>query len=208
MKGKFITFEGCEGVGKSRQVRELAEYLRQKNVDFLVTREPGGNAISEKIRALILSPENGKMSDECEALLYAASREQYLKEVVLPALAAGKTVISDRFVHSSFAYQGYARGLGFDYVAAINRTAMTDCMPDCTIFLNLSSREAFLRKGGADKDDRVELAGAEFHDRVYQGYLELLKKFPDQMVAVECRGAVKDTAKNIVTVLKERKLIP
>jgi dTMP kinase len=138
MRGKFITIEGCEGAGKTRQMRELAAYLEKKGVDVLVTREPGGNPISEQIRTVILAGKNTAMCDECEALLYAASRIQHLTETVIPAIKAGKTVLCDRFVHSSLAYQGYARGLGFEYVEQINQKAMDECMPDCTLFLDIS----------------------------------------------------------------------
>lgn len=208
MRGKYITFEGCEGVGKSRQMRELAAYLTEKGADFIVTREPGGNVISEQIREILLSDKNDAMCDECEALLYAASRAQYLKEIVLPALEAGKIVLSDRSVFSSFAYQGYARGLGFDYVEKINRMAMTEAIPDCTLFLNLTSRQAFLRKGGADAHDRLEQAGEAFHDRVYEGYRLLLDRFPDRFLPVDCTGTVRETAEKIVVMLKNRNLIP
>lgn len=208
MRGKFITLEGCEGVGKSRQIRELAAYLTKKGVDFLLTREPGGNPISEQIREVILSGKNIAMCDECEALLYAASREQFLRETVIPALNEGKLVISDRFVHSSFAYQGYARGLGLDFIEAINRTAVTEYMPDCTLFFNLSPTEAFKRKGGVDQGDRVELAGKEFHEKVYAGYLALLDRFPNQMVSIDCSGSVQNTANNVVSALKQKNLIP
>ncbi len=208
MRGKFITLEGCEGVGKSRQIQELAAYLTEKGVDFLLTREPGGNSISEQIREVILSGKNTAMCDRCEALLYAASREQFLAETVIPALNAGKTVISDRFVHSSFAYQGYARGLGMDFIESINRTAVTEYMPDCTLFFNLSPKDAFLRKGGVDQGDRVELAGMEFHEKVYAGYLALLDRFPGQMVAIDCSGSVKNTANNVIRALQQKQLIP
>ena len=112
MNGRFITFEGCEGSGKSTQLRLLSEYLTERGTDFIMTREPGGSEISEQIRKIILSGQNTAMCDECEALLYAAARIQHLRETVAPALSAGKLVICDRYVHSSLAYQGYARGLG------------------------------------------------------------------------------------------------
>ena len=112
MKGKFIAFEGCEGSGKSTQLKLLAEYLIGHGVDFILTREPGGSEISEQIRGIILNGKNTDMCDECEALLYAAARVQHLKQTVMPALEDGKLVICDRYIYSSLAYQGYARGLG------------------------------------------------------------------------------------------------
>ena len=208
MRGKFITIEGCEGAGKSRQIRELATYLEKKGVDVLVTREPGGNPISEQIRSVILAGKNTAMCDECEALLYAASRIQHLAETVIPALKQGKTVLCDRFVHSSLAYQGHARGLGFEYVEQINQKAMDECMPDCTLFLDISPRQAFLRKGGVDKNDRVELAGEAFHERVYEGYKMLLERYPMQMVAIDPSGAVHQTTAKMIEELQKRRLIP
>ena len=159
MKGKFITFEGCEGSGKSTQIRLLSEKLKERGVDFIVTREPGGSDIAEQIRKIILNPQNTAMCDECEALLYAAARIQHLKEIVVPALNGGKLVICDRYVHSSLAYQGYARGLGEEYVAGVNSLALGEYAPDITLFLNISPKAAFERKHGADKDDRMEQLG-------------------------------------------------
>lgn len=204
MKGKFITFEGCEGVGKSRQIAMLEEYLNSVGVNYYLTREPGGTEISEQIRKIILDGNNVEMTDECEALLYAAARVQLLKEVVGKKLEEGVLVICDRFVDSSFAYQGKARGLGYDFVEKINDYAIKNFTPDCTIFLNLSPEAAFMRKGGADKTDRVELSGAEFHKRVYEGYLELLKKHKDRIVSIDCSGTKDQTHAKIVAALKER----
>lgn len=116
MRGKFITFEGCEGSGKSTQLRLLSEYLDKLGVDYILTREPGGSEIAEQIRNIILNGKNTAMCDECEALLYAAARVQHLKEKIAPALDKGKLVICDRYVDSSLAYQGYARGLGREYI--------------------------------------------------------------------------------------------
>ena len=120
MKGKFITFEGCEGSGKSTQLSMFREYLEKRNIDYVFTREPGGTEISEKIRTIILDAENVKMTDECEALLYASARAQLIKEKILPALNEGKLVLCDRYIDSSFAYQAYARGLGVNYIKNIN----------------------------------------------------------------------------------------
>ena len=173
MKGKFITFEGCEGSGKSTQLRLLSQYLTERGVDFIMTREPGGSDIAEEIRKIILSGKNTAMCDECEALLYAAARIQHLKEKVAPALKAGKLVICDRYVDSSLAYQGYARGLGVEYVRQINELALKEFTPDLTVFLDISPKAAFERKHGADPDDRMEQLGLEFHEKVYRGYKSL-----------------------------------
>ena len=205
--GFFITFEGCEGSGKSTQLRLLTEYLKQNNVDFVFAREPGGTAISERIREIILDKSNAQMSDECEALLYASARAQLLSEVVAPALKQGKLVILDRYIDSSFAYQAFARGLGFDYVSSINEFALKNFMPDLTIFLNIDPKSAFLRKGGVDESDRLELAGMEFHTKVYNGYMELSKMFKERFALIDCSGTKFETHQNIINLLKDRGII-
>lgn len=206
MKGKFITFEGCEGSGKSTQLRLLSEYLTKLGVDYILTREPGGSEIAEQIRGIILNGKNTEMCDECEALLYAAARVQHLKEKVAPALESGKLVICDRFVDSSLAYQGYARGLGREYVENINDFALKNFSPDLTVFLDISPAEAFKRKHGADPDDRMEQLGLEFHMKVYEGYKALAEINP-RMCAVDCLGSKTETQNKIRALLKEKGVI-
>ncbi|MDE7401298.1 MAG: dTMP kinase [Clostridia bacterium] len=206
MRGKFITFEGCEGSGKSTQIRLLSEKLTAAGVDFIVTREPGGSDVAEQIRKIILDGKNVSMCDECEALLYAAARIQHLKEIVEPALAAGKLVICDRYVDSSLAYQGAARGLGEKYISDINSVALSSYPPDLTVFLNISPEKAFERKHGADKSDRMEQQGLEFHDKVYAGYLALVDKYP-RICAVECGGTKYETAEKVFSLLKDKGVI-
>ena len=206
MRGKFVTFEGCEGSGKSTQIRLLSEKLTALGVDFIVTREPGGSDIAEQIRAIILDGKNTAMCDECEALLYAASRVQHLREKIEPSLAAGKLVICDRFVDSSLAYQGYARGLGEEYINEINSVALKHYTPDLTVFLNISPEDAFVRKHGADKSDRMEQQGLEFHKKVYKGYAALMEKYP-RITPVECGGNKFETAEKIFALLKDKGII-
>ena len=206
MRGAFITFEGCEGSGKSTQIRLLSEKLTAIGADFIITREPGGSDVAEQIRKIILDGKNVAMCDECEALLYTAARIQHLKEIVEPALAAGKLVICDRYVDSSLAYQGAARGLGEKYIEDINAVALDCYPPDLTVFLNISPERAFERKHGADKGDRMEQQGINFHRRVYEGYLSLLKKYP-RICAVECGGTKYETAERVFALLKEKGLI-
>ena len=206
MNGKFITFEGCEGSGKSTQIRLLSERLDKEGVKHIVTREPGGSEIAEQIRKIILSGKNTAMTDECEALLYAAARVQHLSEKVAPALAEGTLVLCDRFVDSSLAYQGYARGLDMQFIEGINSVALKNFMPDVTLFLNISPEDAFKRKHGADKDDRMEQLGLEFHRKVYEGYLKLSEMYPERIVKVECGGSKWDTAERIYGILRERKI--
>lgn len=204
MKGKFITFEGCEGVGKSRQLQMLGEYLDKNNVKHYFTREPGGEPISEKIRSIILDKENINMTAECEALLYASSRVQLLKRVISPKLEEGTLVICDRYLDSSFAYQAYARGLGVDFVSSINHFAIKNFMPDYTIFLNLSPEQAFKRKGGVDVSDRLELSGMEFHEKVYQGYLQLARENPQRFIVIDASGEKFQTHQKIISALKQK----
>lgn len=204
MKGKFITFEGCEGVGKSRQIAMLEEYLKEHNINYYLTREPGGTDISEQIRNVILDGKNSEMTDECEALLYAAARVQLLKQVIKGKLEAGELVVCDRFVDSSMAYQGKARGLGYEFISKINDYALKNFTPDYTIFLDLSPEAAFKRKGGADKTDRVELSGMEFHNRVYEGYKELVAENPERIIVIDPSGDRFCTHEKIISALKER----
>lgn len=207
MRGSFVTFEGCEGVGKSRQLKMLEEYLSKNNIKYYFTREPGGTAVSEQIRNIILDSKNVSMTDECEAMLYAASRVQLVKEEILPRLENGELVICDRYIDSSLAYQGTARGLGERFIKNINSFAIENCMPDLTLFLNLTPEQAFRRKGGVDKSDRVELSGANFHQKVYEGYLSLTKEYPQRFAVVDASGEKEQTHQKIINVLKDRGII-
>ena len=203
----FITFEGCEGVGKSRQIRLLEEYLQKHGKKYYLTREPGGTPVSEQIRSVILDGKNVSMADECEALLYAAARVQLLKEIIKPRLDANELVLCDRYIDSSLAYQGYARGLGIDFVEKINDYAIKNFMPNYTIFLSLPPEQAFLRKGGVDKNDRVEQSGMEFHNKVYQGYLDLAKKYSSRFIVIDASGTREQTHAKIIDALKVRGVI-
>lgn len=207
MKGKFVTFEGCEGVGKSKQIQLLQDYLKKENINYYLTREPGGTPVSEQIRSIILDGKNSSMTDECEAMLYASARVQLLKEVVKPRLESGQLVLCDRYVDSSLAYQGYARGLGVEFINMINDYAIKNFSPDLTLFLNLSPEKAFERKGGVDKHDRLELSGMEFHNRVYQGYLEIAKQNPQRIVVIDASGTKEQTHAKIINALKGRNII-
>lgn len=178
----FITFEGCEGVGKSTQLALLKEYLDKTNQPALYIREPGSTSISEQIRTVILNPKNTEMSSITEAMLYAASRCQLVEEVIKPALERGELVICDRYVDSSIAYQGYARGLGVDLIKQINEPAIKNCMPDLTIFIDLKPADSW-RKG--QLDDRLEHESREFHNKVYEGFVNEMKNSNGRIVAVK-----------------------
>lgn len=204
MKGKFITFEGCEGSGKSTQISLIKKYLENNGVEFDFTREPGGTDVSEKIRNIILDINNSDMTYECEALLYASARAQLVKQRILPKLNEGKLVFCDRYIDSSMAYQAYARGLGEEFLRKINSYAIENCYPDYTIFLNISPKDAFARKGGMDKDDRLEQSGIEFHTKVYEGYLKILNAESERVISIDCSGSVNQTHEKIIYELKKR----
>ncbi len=207
MKGKFVTFEGCEGVGKSRQIKLLEEYLIKNGIKYYFTREPGGTNISEQIRAIILDGKNQAMTDECEALLYAAARVQLLKEEIAPRIDRGELVFCDRYVDSSLAYQGKARGLGYDFVKKINSYAFDNFLPNVTVFLDLPPEAAFKRKGGVDGTDRLELSGMEFHNKVYEGYKELARENPERFAVIDASGTKEETSGKIIAALKNKGII-
>ena len=203
-KGSFITFEGCDGCGKSTQLKMFTDYLTEEKVPHIFTREPGGGKISEAIREILLSGKNSEMTDECEALLYAAARVQHLNDRVDPALKKGELVICDRYVDSSLAYQAYGRGLGVDFITKINAYALENYLPDVTVFIDLSPEEAFKRKHGADEDDRLEQAGMEFHNRVYEGYRTLAEENPERFFCVDGRMSPQAIFETIVKELVRR----
>lgn len=183
---KFITFEGGEGAGKTSVIHHLAGYLEEKNVDFITTREPGGIKISEKIREIILDRENTEMDGRTEALLYAAARRQHLVQKVIPHLEAGKVVLCDRFLDSSLVYQGMARDIGFEEVLAINAFAIGNAMPKLTFYFDIEP-EIGLARIAENKEreiNRLDQETLDFHYKVREGYLKLLKMYPDRMVLI------------------------
>lgn len=204
MKGKFITFEGCDGCGKSTQLRLLSEYLTANAVPHVFTREPGGSKIAEAIREILLSGKNAEMTDECEALLYAAARVQHLHDKVAPALAEGKLVICDRYVDSSLAYQAYARGLGEEFVRQINAYALEKYLPDATVFIDLTPADAFKRKHGADENDRLEQAGMAFHERVYEGFDRLANTESERFIRIDGKQTPKEIFEQVIAALKAK----
>ncbi|HHW89538.1 MAG TPA: dTMP kinase [Clostridiales bacterium] len=204
MKAKFITIEGCDGSGKSTQKRLLLEYLKSRNIEAVDTREPGGTPEAEKIRELILDTSLIKMSGVTELLLYTASRVEHVQGLILPSLRAGKYVICDRFIDSTLAYQGYARGLGVDFIKTIFELTTPDCWPDATIFLDVPPQIAFMRKGGRDRDDRMENETLEFHQKVYQGFLNLKEKYKDRIISIDASGAKEQTSELIIKALIDR----
>lgn len=202
MQGIFISMEGPDGSGKTTQIDLLRKYLEHIGYEILVTREPGGTAISEAIRKIILNTEYTQMSYMTEALLYASARAQLVSEVIAPALESGKAVISDRFVDSSAVYQGMARGLGVENVYRINAFAIQGIMPDLTIHLDLPAATGLSRAKGRDALDRMELESIEFHERVAQGYRDLAALAPDRIRTVDAAQSIEEIHHTIVGYVK------
>ncbi|GEN57918.1 thymidylate kinase [Halolactibacillus alkaliphilus] len=183
MDGKFITFEGGEGAGKSTVLARVAEKLRALDYNVLTTREPGGIQISEAIRHIILDTNHTAMDAKTEALLYAAARRQHLVEKVQPALTDGTIVLCDRFIDSSLAYQGYARGLGIDQIYTINQFAIDACMPSLTLWFKLNPEIGLKRieTNSEREQNRLDLETRAFHEKVYKGYQILAERFSDRI---------------------------
>jgi dTMP kinase len=199
--GIFITFEGPDGAGKTTIINMVAEQLG----DVLLTREPGGIDIAEQIRAVILDKGNTAMDPRTEALLYAAARRQHLIERVKPALAEGRIVLCDRFVDSSLAYQGYARGLGIDEVFAINQFAIENLMPELTIYFDIESELGLKRinKNKGREINRLDLENLEFHQKVRAGYQLLIKRFPERFRSIDASGTVESVFKETLMIIEE-----
>lgn len=174
MRGVFITFEGSEGSGKSTQIAFIENYLKGQGRDVLLIREPGGVKISEAIRNLLLDVKNKEMNNECEVLLYMAARAQLVGEVILPALESGKIVLCDRFLDSTFVYQGYGHGMDLDLIKGIGSFAAQGVVPDLTVLFDIETEQGLLRAG--QNKDRIEQRSLEYHRRVRAGYLKLAKE--------------------------------
>lgn len=184
MNGLFITFEGGEGSGKTTIIKNVCNALEAMGKQVVSTREPGGIDIAEQIRAVILNTNNTKMTRETEALLYAASRMQHLSEKVLPALEEGKVVICDRFLDSSLAYQGYARGIGMDKVLQANHFALR-YMPNLTFFIDVKPEVGLKRIQHRDEINRLDLEKLDFHEKVYEGYQILCKMYSSRIIRID-----------------------
>ncbi|MGM0867861.1 MAG: dTMP kinase [Bacillota bacterium] len=186
-KGLFITVEGPEGAGKSTILTKIYNRLLQEGFDVIQTREPGGISIAEQIREVILNTKNTEMDKRTEALLYAAARRQHLVEKVIPALAEGKIVICDRFIDSSLAYQGNARGIGMEEVMNINQFAIEDKMPDLTLYFDIDPEVGLKRiaKHNGREVNRLDLESVDFHTRVREGYQKLMKQYPDRIQVID-----------------------
>ena len=204
MKGKFVTIEGCEGVGKSTLITLLKKYVQDNNIDAVFTREPGGTPVAEKIRAVILDADNKAMTDRAELLLYAAARAQHTQEKIIPAVSEGKIVFCDRYSDSTLAYQGYARGIDIQLCKSLNSIAECGVNIDLTIFLDLSPEDGFRRKGGADKGDRLENESLAFHKRVYEGFKDISKNSGGRYASIDASRSKEDVFEIVIATLKER----
>lgn len=210
MKGYLITFEGGEGAGKTTVLQALAKWLQREGYDIVTTREPGGIKIAEKIRDIILDKAHTTMDAYTEALLYAAARRQHLVEKVMPALQEGKIVLCDRFIDSSLAYQGYARNLGVDHVLAINKFAVQNCMPHLTVYLKIEPKKG-LKRITANKNrktNRLDDESLSFHQKVYEGYEYLVKRYPERIQTIDADQSFNDVLEQslqVVTTFLQKK---
>ena len=202
MTGKFITFEGTEGSGKTSVIKKIKKHYEDQGYQVMVTREPGGISISEKIREILLSKENTEMDPRTEALLFAAARRQHLVEKIIPALEKGLIVLCDRFIDSSLVYQGYARKIGIDKVYDINYFAVEDAFPDLTIFVDVRPEVGLKRVFQTPNREvnRLDLENMKFHEMIYQGYKELMKKY-DRIKMVNGEQDIELVAKEAISVI-------
>lgn len=201
--GILITFEGIEGTGKSTHAKLLYEYLQGRGFDVVLTGEPGGTQIGEKIRELLLSSEYKEVSPVTELLLYNASRVQHIQEVILPAMNKGAIVITDRFTDSTVAYQGYGRGIDLNIINSIKRIVAAGLQPDITILLDLDVEVGLRRNRGINKTDRLELEDVEFHKRVRNGYLEIATKEPERIKLIDASKSIKQVHNRIIKIIMD-----
>ncbi|MEK7395888.1 MAG: dTMP kinase [Candidatus Poribacteria bacterium] len=192
-RGVFISLEGIEGCGKSTQARMLSDYVSELGYCVVLTREPGGTPIAEKIREMLLDSRNQNMTSRTELLLYLASRSQHVEQIIMPALQNGKIVICERFNDATRAYQGYARGLDMDLIEELTKIATGNLEPDLTIILDLEAKEGLIR---AEKfknyRDRLESESLDFHDKVRKGYLTIAQNNPERARVVDAKGTIED----------------
>lgn len=198
-KGIFITLEGPDGSGKSTQVENIKEFFTKAGRDVVVSREPGGTPISEKLRGIVLDADHSEMDDVTEMFIYAAARAQHVAEKIKPALESGAVVVCDRFVDSSIAYQGYGRGLG-DQVEEVNRYATSGLEPNVTFFMDLDP-EIGRSRIGKDVRDRLEQQKMDFHYRVYEGYKALAAKYPERIMRIDAAKTIDEIKAKIETKL-------
>ena len=206
-KGKFVTIEGCEGVGKSTLICSLKKHFENKGIDAIFTREPGGTPVAEKIREVILDANNSAMTPTCELMLYASARAQHTQEKIIPAVEQGKIVLCDRYSDSTLAYQGYARGLDMELCQKLCNLGQCGINIDLTIFLNLDPEDGFKRKGGADKGDRLEQETLQFHKKVYNGFCDIAKKNPERVAIIDASKGKEEVFNAVINAFKDKGII-
>ncbi len=210
MRGRFITFEGIEGSGKSTQIVLLQKYLQSRGMRVVLTREPGGTAIGDHVRKILLDPANTALDPKAELLLYAASRSQHLREVIVPALEGGMIVLCDRFSDATLAYQGYGRGLDIGMIHALDRIVTTGMRPELTILFDIDAAAGLARAHGRNTDRgleaeaRFENEEIAFHERVRQGYLTLGRQEPDRIKVVDASPPPEDVQKKVCIIVDEK----
>lgn len=204
-RGSLITFEGIDGCGKTTQIRLLGRYLIERNVDFVSTREPGGTELGRVIRSLLLDGAKGSVDPAAELLLYAADRAQHVRRVVVPALEAGVTVLSDRFYDATTVYQGYARGFDLEFVRRLNEFATGGLKPDLTLLFDLDVEAGLSRTqkraeetAGSGSPNRLDCEPLEFHRRVRQGYLEIAELEPQRFRIIAAGGSIEETCESMI----------
>lgn len=199
-KGLFITFEGADGCGKSTQLMLLAKYLSEKNIQTVITREPGARGLGEKLRDILLNYD-GEVSDLCESFLFLADRAQHIDTIVKPAVDEGKIVLCDRHVDSTVAYQGYGRGLDIARIKMLNRIATRNMIPDLTFVFDIDI-ETSMQRVGKEKD-RMESAGKDFHNKVRYGYLELAKSEPERIKVIDATKSIEEIHREVVHIFEQ-----
>ena len=210
MKGRFITFEGIEGSGKSTQIVLLQHHLQSSGMRVALTREPGGTAIGDQIRKILLDPANTALDPAAELLLYAASRAQHLREVILPALRDGMVVLCDRFSDATLAYQGYGRGLDIGMIFELDRLVTAGMRPDLTLLFDIEAAAGVARAHGRNRDRgleaeaRFENEEIAFHERVRQGYLTLSRREPERIRVVDASPSPEDVQKRVRMLVDEK----
>jgi dTMP kinase len=205
VNGLFVTFEGIDGCGKSTQVAEARRRIEAKGIPCLVTREPGGTAISEAVRRILLSPDNGAMCNPCEVLLYLAARAQHCFEKIAPALAKGEVVLCDRFQEATFAYQGFGRGFDVGTLAQMNGFATAGLTPSLTFVFDIDVDTSIARLKKADRlPDRLESSGREFYEKVRKGYLDLAGRYPDRIVVLPGAAPMEELARIVLEKIATR----
>ena len=200
-KGLFITFEGADGCGKTTQLNLLKEYLENNSYEVVLTREPGGKGLGEKVREILLNYD-GEVSNRCESFLFLADRAQNIDIIVTPAIEQGKIVLCDRHTDSSVAYQGYGRGLDINQINTLNNLATNNKKPDLTLVFDVDIETSMQRVG--NEKDRMESAGKEFFNRVRNGYLELAKQEPERIKVIDSTKSISEVQKDVLEIIKTK----